>query len=82
MGAPLSSCGLFPKVGNKSAMTVHALSCCRACIHIAVRMRQVIGGACQSSRANISENRAMAAVAVSCKDGKVNALHPVWSGWH
>ena len=80
LGEFLRSCALLPKVGSSRAMTVHALSLRIVCIHIAVRIRHVPGGTCQSNNASRSEIRAMALVDISWSDGPVNALHQQWSG--
>ena len=80
LGEFLRSCALLPNVGSSRAMKVHALSIRIACIHIAVRIRHVTGGTCQSSNASKSVNRAMAMVAISWSEGPVNALHQQWSG--
>ena len=78
--ALLWSCGLLPKVGNNNAMAIHAPSGRNACIHIAVKMRHVIGGTCQSNNASRSEIRAIAMVDISWSEGSVNTLHQQWSG--
>ena len=80
LGEFLRSCALLPKVGSSRAMKVHALSIRIACIHIAVRIRHVTGGTCQSNNASKSVNRAMAMVDISWSEGPVNALHQQWSG--
>ena len=80
LGAFLRSCALLPKVGSSRAMKVHALSIRTACIHIAVRIRHVTGGTCQSNNASKSVNRAMPMVDISWNEGPVNAIHQQWSG--
>ena len=65
----------LPKVGSNKAMAIHALSGRNACIHIAVKMRHVIGGTCQSNNASRSEIRAIAMVAISWSKDPVDAQH-------